>query len=310
MTFQTNILKTLVLFITFFLFSQESLGQRQTDFEKMRIGYALPLNKVESEKMNYASSVGVDCVEIGGFTAWINNDLSFNKTEEEITKDLKRAKKAANDAGIEIWSIHMPFGPHIDLSLVKEEEREKVVEAHKNLLEYLKILKPKVILFHPSYHLDPPGERNLRKDQLVKSVNELDKAVRAIGATMVVENMLGPELMIGSRERALLRTVEETVEMFDRFPNTVFSAIDMNHIKKPEILIRAMGSRLKTIHVADGTGEAENHWFPCDNKGNNDWSEILKALQEVNYEGPFLYESAYEDEKDFKECFETLIQEL
>lgn len=310
MIFQTNILKTLLLFLISPLFSQISFSQQQTDLENMRIGYSIPFSKVESEKMKYAKSVGVDCIEIGGFRDFYDDDRNFIKDHKETIEVLKKAKKDADDAGIEVWSIHMPFSKEIDLSTINEEDRKKVVSTHKTLVKYLKILKPKIILFHPSYHIDPPGERDLRKDQLVKSVFELDKAVRAIGAEMVIENMLGPELMIGKRERALLRTVEEVEEMFERFPKTVYSAIDLNHIKNPENLIRAMGSRLKTLHVADGTGEAENHWFPCDNKGDNNWPKILKALIEVNYKGPFLYESAYEDEKDFKECFETLIKEL
>src|SRR5690625_7930321 len=104
-----------------------------------------------------------------------------------------------------------------------------------------------------------------------------------MGAQMVVENMLGPKLMKGDVERPLLRTVEETMELFDRFPSAVGLAIDMNHIKNPEILIRRMGHRLKTIHVADGTGEAEDHFFPCSGDGQYDLIAILYALFEVYY---------------------------
>ncbi|MEC3880521.1 sugar phosphate isomerase/epimerase family protein [Parapedobacter sp. 10938] len=66
----------------------------------------------------------------------------------------------------------------------------------------------------------------------------------------------------------------------------------MNHIKHPERLIRALGKRLKHVHIADGTGDAENHWLPCSGKGNNDWPAILAALDEAGYAGPFMYECA------------------
>jgi hexosaminidase len=290
--------------------TEEKQTPIQKTYETMRIGYSVSLNKVFPEKMEYAKSVGIDCIEVGGFAGFFDNNRNFIKTDAEAKGLMSTAKKTADHAGIEIWSIHMPFSKEIDLSTADEGDRQKVVDGHIRLLEYLQILKPKIILFHPSYHIDPPGQRELRKNQLVKSVMELDKAVRAIGATMVVENMLGPELMIGQRERALMRNIEETVELFDRFPATVYSAIDMNHIKNPERLIRAMGKRLKTVHIADGTGEAENHWLPCSGQGKNNWKAILTALHEVGYTGPFMYECAYKDERELTDCYKELVGSL
>lgn len=103
-----------------------------------------------------------------------------------------------------------------------------------------------------------------------------------------------------------MRTADETVELFNHLPESIYSAIDMNHIKNPEKLIRAMDDRLKTVHIADGTGLAENHYFPCSGKGENDWMAILDALDEVGYSGPFMFESAYEDEQDLIQCYDSL----
>ena len=280
----------------------------QTAFKPMRVGYSVGISTVTPEKMEYAKSVGIECVEIGGFKDFFDTEqLRFVKSDAEALAQMEQVKKTVDAAGIEVWSIHMPFSKEIDLSTADESVRKKVVAGHIRLLKYLQVLAPKIILFHPSFYLDPPNQRELRKSQLVKSVQELDEVVRGMGATMVVENMLGPELMAGKRERPLMRSVAEAVELFDRFPYTVYSAIDMNHIKHPEQLIRAMGSRLKTVHIADGTGEAENHWLPCSGQGKNDWKAILTALQEAGYGGPFLFECAYDDEKQLVECYQKLI---
>ncbi|MNE48236.1 fructoselysine 3-epimerase [compost metagenome] len=220
------------------------------------------------------------------------------------------AKKAADDAGVKIWSIHMPFSKDIDLSLTDESERRNVVALHTKILNYCKILKPEVILFHPSYFLGL-NEREQRKKQLIKSAVELNKQVKAIKAIMVIENMLGYELNVGAdRERPLCRTVEEVSEIMSRLPANIYAAVDMNHIKYPERLIRALGKRLKSVHIADGTGKKENHFFPCSGEGENNWVEILSALNEVGYDGPFMYESAYKDVKDFLPCYNTLYQNL
>ncbi|WP_018627740.1 hypothetical protein [Niabella aurantiaca] len=63
------------------------------------------------------------------------------------------------------------------------------------------------------------------------------------------------------------------------------SAIELNKA------VKAMSARLKTLHVADGTDKAENHFFPCSGEGHNDWVAILMALNAVGHNGPFMYES-------------------
>ncbi|MCM4169228.1 hypothetical protein KCTC52924_00711 [Arenibacter antarcticus] len=274
----------------------------------LKVGYSIPIggSKFELKSLKYAKSVGVDYVEVSGISAFIDGNRNFKLSEAEISEKLKWAKKNADEAGIEIWSIHMPFGEHIDLSLVNETDRQDVVAKHSKLVELLGILKPKIILFHPSYYLGL-NERDLRKVQFIKSANALNEKVKEINATMVVENMLGPELLRDSnRERPLLRTVQETVEVMSRLPESIGSAIDMNHIKNPEELIMAMGSRLKSLHIADGTGLQENHFSPCSGKGKNNWTLILEALEKVEFKGPFMFESAYDDEKELLGCYRLL----
>src|SRR5690554_796946 len=288
-------------------FDSDNVDVEITDkYERMPIGYSVPLSRVTSEKMEYAKSVGIDYIEVGGMSVLIDGLYNFTKTDNEIQQMMHSAKKAANDAGIEIWSIHMPFGKEIDLSIIDDNERKRVVEGHSKLLEFLEILEPKIILFHPSYYLEPANQRELRKFKFIQSATELDIKVRSIGSTMVVENMLGDELMVGQRERPLMRTVEETVELFNKLPKTIYSAVDMNHIKNPEKLIRAMGSRLKSVHIADGTGVSEDHWLPCTGEGENNWSDIISAMYDVGYSGPFLYECEYNDEKDLVDCYNSL----
>ncbi|CAM3655998.1 TIM barrel protein [Pontibacter korlensis] len=279
---------------------------KETPVAPLQIGYGLAISKFTPEKLAYAKSVGVSFVEASGMSLFLDGNRNFKLSDEEIIKRLTDAKKAADAAGIKVWSVHMPYGQHIDLSILNEADRQDVVAKHTKLISFLRILEPEVILFHPSYYLGL-NERDRRKSQLIKSATELDKAVQSINATMVLENMLGPELQASNgRERPLMRTVEETVEIFNRLPKSIYSAIDMNHIKNPENLIKAMGSRLKTVHIADGTGAAENHFFPCSGEGKNDWNAILAALEAVEYTGPFMYESAYEDEKDFATCYQSL----
>lgn len=300
--------KALLYLICILFFSHATLSTAAPKKpKKLEIGVAMGIQKINAENMHYAKSVDIHHIEVGVGALIDRETLTFTKSHEEILKMVTDVKKAADNAGINIWSIHMPFGNKIDLSMRSEEARAKTIELHKKVLEYVKLLDPEIILFHPSFYLGL-DEREARKLQLIKSATELNKHVKGIGASMVIENMLGYELVLanGKRERPLLRTVEEAVEVMNRMPDDIYSAIDMNHIKNPEKLIRALGKRVKTVHVADGTGKAENHAFPCSGEGENNWIEIIAALDETGYSGPFMYESKYPDLKDLKTCYDSM----
>lgn len=303
-------MKYLIILFSLLFYSCEAEEPKVTDDppeveepQPLEIGYSVPVTRITAEKMAHAYESGIRHVEASGMNTFFDKEGMYSKTDEEVKQIMLDAKAAADAAGINIWSVHMPFSQAMDLSTIVEEDRKKVVQGHSRLLKHLEILQPEIILFHPSYYLDPPGQRDLRKSQLITSALELDVAVRDIGATMVLENMLGPKLMKGDRERPLMRTVAEVSEIFNRLPKSIGLAVDMNHIKNPEIMVRKMGDRLKSVHIADGTGKAENHYFPCSGEGENNWVEILAALEDVKYTGPFVFESAYDDETDIVDCY-------
>lgn len=298
-----NILKSVIACVTL-LFC--IAAKAQTNHQ---IGFSIGINALTPQKLKQISDAKIDCVETG-LTAYINQDsLTFKFSEEEIISKMKAVKKAADDAGVAIWSIHMPFGKAIDISFVEEDRRKKVIAFQRQVLQFVKILEPKIILFHPSYYLGI-NEREERIMQMVKSVHELNGEVKAFKATMVIENMLGPALLTsdGRRERPLMRTLEETVTIFKKLPDDVYAAVDLNHISKPEEMLLALGKRVKTLHVADGDGKAERHYFPCEHKGENNWKAIFEALAKINYKGPFMYESVAKDLNFYRACYEELGQ--
>lgn len=278
----------------------------QSAVHPMAVGFSFPLSKINDSSMARIKSVGIDYIEVGGISALVDKQTQLRYSDNELHQMAIRAKKAADKAGVKIWSIHMGYGSHIDLSERDEAKRKKTITFHKKVLEMCQVLQPQIILFHPSWYLGL-HERPQRIEQLIKSCKELLPVVERLGATMVVENMLGFELQKDEKyERPLCRTVEETTSIFSRLPAAIGSAIDMNHIKNPEKLILAMGSRLKTLHVADGNGKQENHYLPCSGKGENNWNAILAALYKVHYKGPFMFECHYKDVSELPACYKTL----
>src|SRR5690554_3143891 len=113
----TTFLSTFTLLLSLIFFQNQGIASE--NFIKNRVGYNISLVKVTPEAMKYAKSVGISSIEIG-FGAVVEKDRTFKLSDDEIHELIITAKKAADEAGIEIWSIHMPFGQHIDLSLRNE----------------------------------------------------------------------------------------------------------------------------------------------------------------------------------------------
>lgn len=302
-----NLIFITLLFL--FLIPDKLFAQSEQIPAPLKVGFSTSISKITPEKMAYAKSVGIYCIQIG-VGSWVDRKkCSFTVSDKEIEREIGRVKKITDSVGIKVWAIHMPFGRGIDLSLLDESKREAVVALHKKVLKFCRILKPRIILFHPSWYLSL-NAREGHISQLVKSTIELKRAVKNIGATMVIENMTGPKLYVTSHgvkyERPLCRTVKETMTIMGKLPDDVYAAVDMNHILHPEKLILALGNRLKFVHIADGDGAHERHYFPCSGKGMNDWMAIMDALYKTGYTGPFMYECHYKDMRDLTACYNLM----
>jgi sugar phosphate isomerase/epimerase len=301
----------LYIILSFLFLSYSHLTAHNTNdatLRRLEVGASIGIKQMTPELMKYAKSVGISCLNVS-LNQFFDKDGNFNLKDEQITEIAQNAKKAADDAGLQISAFHMPFGEHIDLASINEAERERVVELHKKVFSLCRILNPRIVLFHPSWYLSL-NQREEHISQMVKSAVELQKTIKAAGAIMVIENMTGPQLNVTKGgveyERPLCRSVDEMIEIMKRLPSDICGAVDMNHILNPEKLILALGSRLKFIHVSDGDGEHEFHYLPCSGKGMNDWNAILSALNYVGYTGPFMFECHYKDLKELAECYNEL----
>ena len=288
-----------------FLLGSVWISKGQSAPGKYPLGYSVDIGKITSEKMQYAKSLGITHIELAGITAMLDKKLDTIEVSAKWKEHIQSVKSILASSGVKVWSIHMPYSQNFDISLTDEARRQRVVAAHRNILKELIVLNPEIILFHPSYYLGL-NEREARASQMTRSVNELYKTVSGYKRQMVVENMLGPALRKGDVERPLMRSVEECQKLFANFPKKVGIGVDMCHIAEPQNLLLAFGSRVKTLHVSNGTGEAENHYLPCDERGKNDWNAIFSALQKIKYKGPFLHESKYKDEKELVDCYNSI----
>ena len=66
--------------------------------------------------------------------------------------------------------------------------------------------------------------------------------------------------------------------------------LDVNHLLfEPHAeFLKALGGKIATVHISDYDFVNERHWLPLE--GNIDWAELMKGLDDIGYNGAFMYE--------------------
>ncbi len=248
---------------------------------------------------------GVECIEIS-LSGLVNGKNALEWTE--LKRRLTEVKAAADEAGVSIWSIHMPYEKECDPSHPDRKTLRKSMKKYRRCIDAVSVLRPHILLYHPSFYQLEHGNRDKRIETVGKSMRTLNKWGRRIGAETVVENMLGPTVeRTDGYERAIGRNLDEMQRIMRLVPEDVGVAIDTNHATDPVALIRYFGSRVHTLHISDGNGMKDRHAMP--GGGSVDWNGVLSALYEAGYKGPFLYEVKSKEVNDIAElkaCYDRL----
>lgn len=224
--------------------------------------------------------------------ALIKNDLPYleidwqystERTYDEIENWATNVKQRADKAGITIWSVHLPFGGPFDISQTNDTLRQKAVELNMNdMILSAKIVSPKKFVIHPSAEPIADEERAARIEASKKSLRELASKAKELNIPLLVENL--PRTCLGN-------TSTELLEIINGIDNTAI-CFDVNHLLiEPQVsFVQNTIGKIQTTHMSDYDRKNERHWLP--GEGVINWTELLTALIESGYKGPFIYEAS------------------
>lgn len=238
----------------------------------MKIGISTCGNNYSYEYFSDLAKNGIDCAEI-----------SLSRDGYDV--DFSMIKENADRAGVEIWSLHLPFAPFnmIDPASLDEKRCAGTVEYLKSILKRAPELGCKVAVIHPSGEPYPDHEREDRLAKAQKTLALLADYAAGLGIQLAVENL--PRTCIG-------RDSKEILAILAAVPG-LRVCYDMNHLlsESAEDFIKACGDKIITVHVSDYDFLDERHWLP--GEGKNDWKLIYNCLNDVGYSGPWLYELGF-----------------
>ena len=230
---------------------------------------------VEPEDWKQFKAAGIDCIELSFNYEFYMETINFPKNAEKYAE---RAK----EAGIELWSIHLPFSPKYDISSENPEDREEIIRANELLIEAAGRIGIKTAVLHPS---SEPIDKERRAERFRLSregILYLKKVADRAGVVLAVENL---------PRTCLCNKAPEMIELLKGTGATV--VFDTNHslfqdnISFMNALLDA-GLKIRTLHISDYDFVDERHRLP--GTGVNNWKEFLNILEKAGYDGPLMYE--------------------
>ena len=220
------------------------------------------------------SQTGINAIEISP---------EWNEYKDIDYPSLLRLSKQYNVA---LWSFHLPY-PTTDICSSNREIRMRSVNYMCELIEKASNIGIRYFVVHSGR--EPvsfePEERAQAMACSKESLNLLADFAANYGSVICLEDL--PRSCLGNTSTEILEliSVNEKLRV----------CLDTNHLLKEDNadFIRAVGNKIVTLHVSDYDFVDERHWLP--GKGKVDWKRMINVLEDVDYEGRFLYEIDWDD---------------
>ncbi len=207
-------------------------------------------------------------------------DFDFVKNKYEI---LDLAKKY----DINLWSLHIPFSGDYHPALLDKEKNEFFMTNCLKQIEAGISIGIKTIVIHPS---SEPNEDSVREKLMQRSIENLtilSKYCHDNSAVLAVEDL--PRTCLGNCADEMIRFIKE-VPYLEICYDTNHILKQKNDVFLDELIKNNLKGKIRTLHVSDYNFINEKHWLPFE--GVNDWESILSKLEQLDYNGVFMYEVA------------------
>ena len=240
------------------------------------IGTSLAINSSQTAaQIARIKEAGIEWVEV------TCNSFQRNIPEAQWVSRAESIRKLLADAGLKIWSCHLPYSGTLDISVLDDAARQNNVEIQKQMIRLCgEKFHPQRLILHPSSEPIADGDRAKRLENARASIGELAPIAREIGAVLCIENL--PRTCLG-------RVTSEMLYLTDPYPD-VKVCFDTNHLllESHDKYFADLGSRIGTIHVSDYDRVDERHALP--GNGVIDWPAFHYRLRLSGYDGIFMYE--------------------
>ncbi|MBO5374587.1 MAG: sugar phosphate isomerase/epimerase [Clostridia bacterium] len=234
-----------------------------------KLGLSSCDKKISAELFENYKKTGIEAIEI-----------SVSSIEQCEALDFDLIDTLSDEFGIELWSFHLPFMPFGQIDISSEALADYSISYLEGVMEKASAIGIKRFIIHPSGEPIDDADRPKRMERAKKSLAILAEIAQKYDAVIAVEDL--PRTCLGN-------CASDMIELISAHPELKV-CFDTNHLlfEDPVYFIHALGDKIITTHISDYDFVNERHWLP--GEGKIDWQAIIKALEEINYNGVWLYE--------------------
>lgn len=230
---------------------------------------------LSAESLADLKANGIDAVEFSFSLARYYDEFDFVNRAQDYA-DRVRA------AGLEWWSLHLPFSRTLDISILDDEARANIMKINTEMIRAAGKAGCKVAVLHPS---SEPITDDIRPQRLAYSrenIIRLREECDRVGMKLAVENL--PRTCLCNRSQEMIDLIQGTGAgiVFDTNHSLAEQNVDFMNA------LTDAGLEIISLHISDYDFVDERHRLPGD--GINDWKGILSVLERVGYKGPLMYE--------------------
>ena len=231
------------------------------------------------KNLELAKDAGFEGVELA-----LNGEgeLSMQSTEKEITA----VRKMAEDMGLSLYSLSSGLCWDYRLSDDEPTMREKAKDMIKKQLYTAKQLGADTVLVVPgvvNVEFSNPEKKvayNVVYERAIEGINELKSYAEQLKVNIGLENVWNKFLLSPMEMRDFIDKIgSDYVGSYLDIGNTLYCSY-------PEDWVRILGKRIKKVHFKDYRMQAGGlHGFVDLLAGDVDYPEVVKALNEIGYDG-------------------------
>lgn len=215
-------------------------------------------------------------------------------TAENWQAQIEGIRNTAEALGMSFSQSHLPFerGFYKRGNTVTDEEKAHFDSRIRRAIDASAMLGVQWAVVHPwTNDLTVEHSREINLATNYEFYAPLVDYAKRQGVGIAMENMMQAQETFVYRFAA---QTEELIACIDQFGDpSVGACWDFGHgnliYKDQTHPLRALGKRLKALHVDDNAGKGDDHLLPFVG-GTVDWKAMMAVLREIGYEGDFTYE--------------------
>ena len=218
---------------------------------------------------------------------------AFSQSRQVWTGRCREVAAALGRSGMEAFQTHATYPTNFD---GEKRLSDKCLDQFKREIEAAAIIGSPYIVIHPINIALYDRDKQADFEANMQLFGKLEPVLKQHGVKLGVENMFAWDNLRKRNCPTGCSTPEDMIKYIDNMNSDTFVAcLDTGHMLlncvDPADAVRALGSRLKLLHVHDNYALNDNHNAP--GLGAADWHSFIKALKEIGYDGCFSMEISF-----------------